>query len=61
MVTGGLISNVIIKPLFDNKQGFLTIYFRHLGFLDGFPGFVWALFSALHIPIAYFKSLESKL
>lgn len=61
MVTGGLISNVIIKPLFDNKQGFLTIYFRHLGFLDGFPGFIWALFSALHIPIAYFKSLESKL
>jgi len=61
MVTGGLISNVIIKPLFDNKQGFLTIYFRHLGFLDGFTGFVWALFSALHIPIAYFKSLESKL
>lgn len=37
---------------------FLTIYFRHLGFMDGFPGFVWALFSSLHYPIAYIKYWE---
>ncbi len=59
-VTGGFFSNIIWKPLFDSRQGFLLIYFRHLGFLDGFPGFVWALFSALNFPIAYFKSQEKK-
>ncbi len=61
LVTGGLFSNLVWKPMFDQKQGFFTIYFRHLGFLDGFPGFIWALFSALHIPIAYFKSIEKKI
>lgn len=60
-VSGGLISNVFIKPVFDSNQGFFSIYFRHLGFLDGFPGFVWALFSALHFPIAFFKHVEHRL
>jgi len=59
-VKGGFVRNVFWNPLFDSRQGFLFIYFRHLGFLDGFPGFVWALFSALHFPIAYFKSVEKK-
>lgn len=59
-VTGGLFSNLVWKPLFDDNQGFLSIYFRHLGFLDGFPGFIWAFFSALNFPIAYFKSLDIK-
>ena len=59
-MTGGLFSNLVWRPLFDSNQGFLSIYFRHLGCLDGVPGFVWALFSALHFPIAYFKSLELK-
>ena len=57
-VKGGFITNIFIKPLFDSLQGFITIYFRHLGFLDGLPGFIWALFSALTIPISYFKSKE---
>ncbi len=55
---GGFVRNVIWRPLFDPHQGFLSIYFRHLGFLDGFPGYTWALFSALHFPIAYFKKLD---
>ena len=59
-VTGGLLTNLLWKPLFDPLQGFLLIYFRHLGFLDGFPGFIWALFSALNFPIAYFKSIDIK-
>lgn len=42
---------LILKP----KLTFLSLFFRHKGFLDGFPGFVWALFSALHYPIAYIK------
>ncbi len=59
-IKGGFFTNVIWQPLFNPLQGFLSIYFRHLGFLDGFPGFVWALFSALHFPIAYFKSIDLK-
>jgi hypothetical protein len=39
------------KPIFI----FCKLYFRHLGIFDGFRGFVWSLFSALHFPIAYFK------
>ncbi len=59
-IKGGYLTNLFWKPLFDPNQGFLSIYVRHLGFLDGFPGFVWALFSALHFPIAFFKSRENK-
>jgi len=55
---GGFVRNVLWEPIFNRNQGFFFIYFRHLGFLDGFPGFVWALFSALHFPIAYFKKLD---
>lgn len=57
-IRGGLLRNLIWEPLFNRQQGFFSIYFWHLGFLDGFPGFVWALFSALHFPVAYFKSLD---
>lgn len=59
-LTGGFITNVFLRPIFDHNQGFLSIYLRHLGFLDGFPGFVWALFSSLHFPIAYFKKIEDR-
>lgn len=59
-VNGGIVENFLVRPLFDPRQGFLILYFRHLGFLDGFPGFVWALFSALHFPVAYLKYLEKK-
>lgn len=38
---------------------FLNLYIRHKGILDGFPGFVWSLFSALHFPMAYFKYWQS--
>ena len=44
----------LMKP----SQVFLTLYFRHKGFLDGFPGFVWALFSGFHYPLAYIKYWE---
>lgn len=33
----------------------LKAYIRHKGFMDGFPGFVFALFSSLRFPIAYIK------
>lgn len=38
---------------------FLQLFFRHKGFLDGFSGFVWALMSGLHYPMAYMKYVES--
>jgi glycosyltransferase involved in cell wall biosynthesis len=37
---------------------FFQLYFRHKGFLDGFPGFVFALMSALHHPVTYLKLWE---
>lgn len=39
---------------------FLNLYLRHKGILDGFPGFVWSLFSALRFPISYFKYWATK-
>jgi len=39
---------------------FIKIYFRHKGFLDGFPGFLFALFSGLHYSIAFLKYWEKK-
>lgn len=42
---------LIIKPL----TTFFTIYFRHLGLVDGMPGFIFALYSGLIYPVAYIK------
>ncbi len=42
------------KPIFE----FCLIYFRHRGYIDGFPGFVFAFYSALRFPIAYTKYYE---
>lgn len=36
---------------------FVTTYFRHKGFYDRFPGFVFSLFSALRFPVSYIKYL----
>lgn len=37
------------------KITFLTMYFRHKGCMDGFPGFVFALFSSLRFMVIYIK------
>ena len=37
------------------KITFLMMYFRHKGFMDGFPGFVFALFSSLRFMVIYIK------
>ncbi|MBI5126951.1 glycosyltransferase family 2 protein [Candidatus Roizmanbacteria bacterium] len=47
----GFFNYVIWKP----KITFLMMYFRHKGFLDGFPGFVFALFSSLRFIVIYVK------
>ena len=51
-----LIYYMVIKPI----ATFLTIYFRHKGYQDGFRGFVWALFSGFHYFYAYVKYWERK-
>lgn len=45
----------IYKPLYT----FLSLYFRHLGILDGAAGFIWSFFSAARFSIAYFKYLTN--
>ena len=39
---------------------FLSIYFRHKGYQDGFRGFIWALFSSFHHFFAYIKYWSRK-
>ncbi len=51
-----IISYMLLRPLWR----FCQIYFRHKGFLDGFPGFVFAFYSGLHIASSYVKYWEKK-
>jgi len=51
-----IIYYMLFKPLFT----FLLIYFRHKGYVDGFRGFIWALFSGAHHFYAYVKYWEQK-
>lgn len=44
----------IVKP----KLTFLSLFFRHKGFMDGWYGFIFALFSAMHFPMAYKKFIK---
>lgn len=44
----------IIKPFF----WFIKTYFRHKGFMDQFPGFVFSLFSSLRFWAIYIKLYE---
>lgn len=43
-----------LKPI----HWFFLAYFRHRGYVDGFPGFVFAWYSSLRFPIAYIKLFE---
>ncbi len=42
---------IFVKPLF----WFIKVYFRHRGYVDGFSGFVFAIFSSLRFPVSYTK------
>jgi glycosyltransferase involved in cell wall biosynthesis len=39
---------------------FFSLYLRHLGFMDGFPGLIFATYSSLHPMTAYIKYWEIK-
>lgn len=54
--TGTIIKYMLVKPFIR----FVEIYIRHKGFQDGFPGFVFAYYSALHIASSYVKYWEKK-
>ena len=61
-----LLASQIVKPSFFDYFflkpliWFIKSYLRHRGYVDGFPGFVFALFSSLRFPVAYFKFLLNK-
>ncbi|MBU1117458.1 glycosyltransferase family 2 protein [Patescibacteria group bacterium] len=44
----------LIMPIY----WFLLTYFRHRGYVDAFPGFVFSWYSSLRFPIAYVKLFE---
>lgn len=48
--------HIIVKPILR----FFTLFIRHKGFMDGFPGFVFAMYSGLHIATSYVKYWEKK-
>lgn len=39
---------------------FYNIYIRHRGYVDLWQGFLFALFSGIHFPVAYIKSIKNK-
>src|SRR3989344_3630349 len=47
---------ILLKPI----VWFLKTFIRHKGFYDGFPGFVFSLFSSLRFPVSYYKYLQKK-
>jgi len=51
-----LINYFFIKP----HWWFLKTYFRHKGFMDGFPGFVFSLFSSIRFWAIYVKWWSKK-
>lgn len=48
---GSIINHIFIKPL----HWFLSSFIRHKGFMDGFAGFIFSLFSSLRFPVSYIK------
>ena len=47
---------LFIKPIF----WFMKSYGRHRGYVDGFPGFIFALFSSFRFSVAYIKRCIKK-
>lgn len=49
---------LFVKSYFQAEKTFWLMYLRHKGFLDGFPGFIFSAYSALHHITAYVKFWE---
>lgn len=52
--------NLFMYTFYKPVVTFSLLFFRHLGFLDGIRGFLWAFFSGAHHTIAYWKYYASK-
>ena len=52
----GIVNFLLVKPV----STFVKIYGRHRGYVDGFPGFVFALFSGLIHPVSFIKYWQHK-
>jgi len=52
----GLFSYFLVKPI----GTFLSMFLRHRGYVDGFPGFVFALFSSIRFWAIYVKWHEQR-
>ncbi len=50
--------NAINFYFFKPNWWFFKTFFRHRGYVDGFPGFVFSFYSALRFPITYTKFWE---
>ncbi len=55
ITVGNSFKHLVWQPL----QTFFSLYCRHKGFVDGVPGFVFAVMSGLHHSIAYLKLWET--
>lgn len=51
-----LLKYLFIKPFLT----FFSIFIRHRGYKDGFPGFIFALYSGIHWATSYVKFWEKK-
>lgn len=51
-----ILNYMFFKPLLT----FMSIYFRHKGYEDGFRGFIWALFSSTQPYFSYSKYWQKK-
>lgn len=51
-------ANFIKYFVFKPIHWFLLTFFRHRGYVDGFPGFVFSWYSSLRFPLAYIKLYE---
>ena len=49
------------KPIFRLILDFIKQYFMRRNFLNGYPGFVWSVFSALYVFVKYTKLYEANL
>lgn len=51
-----ILNYMFFKPIFT----FVSIYFRHRGYADGFRGFIWAIFSSSQHYFSYSKYWQKK-
>src|SRR3989339_1509901 len=54
--TATVLTYMLLKPF----ARFFTLYLRHKGYQDGFPGFVFAFYSGLHLASSYVKYWEKR-